>query len=92
MCARRSWYNVTSLYLFQLHARYSRYPPPPSRDPRHSHPGAHLDAIEELRHAFDQAERASPGITDLLVHEIVHKLQPGLGEARVRQAVDRLRK
>jgi len=48
------------------------------------------DAIEELKNAFELAERSSPGITGRLLEQIIVKLQPGTSEARVQQAVDNL--
>lgn len=48
------------------------------------------DAIEELKNAFELAERSSPGITGRLLEQIIVKLQPGTSDARVQQAVDNL--
>jgi len=50
----------------------------------------HTDAVEELKNAFEIAERSSPGITNRLVEDILRKLQPNLSEARVSQALDNL--
>jgi len=52
----------------------------------------HADAIEELKNAFDLAERSSPGITGRLLEQIIVKLQPGMSEARLQQAVENLLK
>jgi len=52
--------------------------------------GRHSDAVEELKNAFDAAERSSPGITNRLVEEILRKLQPNLSESRVDAAMDNL--
>ncbi|XP_023219257.1 serine/threonine-protein kinase 24-like isoform X2 [Centruroides sculpturatus] len=49
-----------------------------------------LDAIEELHTAFDLAERSCPGISDIFVKEILHRLLPGLSTHRLQDAVDRL--
>merc|ERR1711881_383805 len=38
----------------------------------------HTDAVEELKNAFELAERSSPGITNRLVEQVLSKLQPGL--------------
>jgi hypothetical protein len=56
---------------------------------RHSH-GGRSNSIEELRNAFEYAERSSPGITDAFVSEIFQRLQPALSDGRVRQTVDRM--
>jgi len=52
--------------------------------------GRHTDAVEELKNAFDIAERGAPGITNRLVEDILRKLQPNLSESRVHQALDNL--
>lgn len=52
--------------------------------------GSRLDAIEELHSAFDLAERSCPGISDIFVKEILHRLLPGLSTHRLQDAVDRL--
>ncbi len=52
-------------------------------------------ALEDLRSAFDAAERSSPGLADLLSAHVVARLQPetaGASDARLRQCLDRLRK
>ena len=48
--------------------------------------------IEELRNAFELAERASPGISEHFVHMIFSRLQPGLSDERVQLAVERLKR
>ena len=50
------------------------------------------DAIDELRNAFDLAERSSPGISELFSQLILTRLQqPGnVAEDRARVAVERL--
>jgi len=50
----------------------------------------HTDSVEELKNAFELAERSSPGITNRLVEQILSRLQPGLGEARLGTALDNL--
>ena len=67
------------IVLLQLHRQYSS-----------QHRGS-SSSIEELRNAFELAERSSPGITDVFVTEVVQRLQPNLSENRIRQAVERLR-
>ncbi|XP_014665949.1 PREDICTED: serine/threonine-protein kinase 25-like isoform X2 [Priapulus caudatus] len=54
-------------------------------------PHAASDAFEELRNAFDIAERTCPGISEELLTEIVRKLSPGLSELRLKHATDKLR-
>lgn len=49
-----------------------------------------VDAIEELRNAFDHAERSCPGFADGLVKEILHKLSPTLSGPRLQDAMDKL--
>ncbi|XP_063846578.1 serine/threonine-protein kinase 26-like isoform X3 [Scylla paramamosain] len=48
------------------------------------------DAIEELKSAFESAERSSPGVTDAFIRDLFSKLLPNMTEARVRQAQDNL--
>lgn len=55
-----------------------------------SREGRHSDAVEELKNAFDAAERSSPGITNRLVEEILRKLAPNLSDSRVHSALDKL--
>lgn len=48
------------------------------------------DAIEDLKNAFDLAERSAPGISGQFVKEVVHKLLPAMSEARVNSVVDKM--
>ncbi|XP_065575694.1 serine/threonine-protein kinase 26-like isoform X2 [Artemia franciscana] len=48
------------------------------------------DALEELRHAFDIADRGSPGIADTFVQEILTRLLPSLSGPRLTQVMERL--
>ncbi|KAK4310610.1 hypothetical protein Pmani_017838 [Petrolisthes manimaculis] len=48
------------------------------------------DAIEELKSAFESAERSSPGVTDAFIRDLFTKLLPNMTETRVRQAQDNL--
>ena len=48
--------------------------------------------IDELRNAFELAERTSPGISNHFVHMIFAALQPGLSEERIDLAVERLKR
>merc|ERR1712112_70502 len=50
----------------------------------------HTDAVEEIKNAFELAERSSPGITSRLVEQVLSKLQPGLSEGRLSLALDNL--
>jgi len=50
----------------------------------------HSDAVEELKNAFEIAERSSPGITNRLVEEVLRKLQPNLSDSRLQCALDNL--
>merc|ERR1712241_257464 len=52
--------------------------------------GRHTDAVEELKNAFELAERSSPGITNRLVEQVLSRLQPGLSEARLASALEYL--
>jgi len=52
--------------------------------------GRHTDAVEELKNAFELAERSSPGITNRLVEQVLSRLQPGLSEARLALALENL--
>merc|ERR1711936_814848 len=52
--------------------------------------GRHTDAVEELKNAFELAERSSPGITNRLVEQVLSKLQPGLSDGRLSSAMDNL--
>ncbi|XP_064093289.1 serine/threonine-protein kinase 26-like isoform X2 [Macrobrachium nipponense] len=48
------------------------------------------DAIEELKSAFESAERSSPGVTDAFIRDLFTKLIPNMTESRIRQAHDNL--
>ncbi|XP_042242593.1 serine/threonine-protein kinase 26-like isoform X2 [Homarus americanus] len=48
------------------------------------------DAIEELKSAFESAERSSPGVTDAFIRDLFSKLLPNMTEARIRQAHENL--
>lgn len=48
-------------------------------------------AFDELKIAFDVAEKSCPGISEELLVEIVRKLSPGLNESRLKVATDKLR-
>ena len=71
----------TIFFVFQLNQRYSSQHRPSSE----SH-----DSVEELRNAFELAERSSPGITEHFIQLIFTRLQPNGAEDRARSHVDRL--
>jgi len=48
------------------------------------------EAIDELKNAFEVAERSCPGISDLFVKEVIHKLLPSLSESRLNPIMDKL--
>ncbi|XP_073986600.1 germinal centre kinase III isoform X4 [Rhodnius prolixus] len=49
------------------------------------------EAIDELKTAFEVAERTSPGIADLFVKEVVHKLLPSVvTDSGLNPVIDRL--
>ncbi|XP_066147529.1 serine/threonine-protein kinase 26 isoform X1 [Euwallacea fornicatus] len=48
------------------------------------------DAIEELKTAFDIAERTSPGISNMFISELVQKLVPSISEHKLKGVLDRL--
>merc|ERR1712227_1067079 len=50
----------------------------------------HTDVVEELKNAFELAERSSPGITNRLIEQILIKFQPGLSDSRLNSAMENL--
>ncbi|XP_063236278.1 serine/threonine-protein kinase 26 isoform X3 [Bacillus rossius redtenbacheri] len=58
-----------------------------SRGPETGHK---TDAIEELKNAFELAERANPGLSDLFVREMVQKLLPTVTESRIKGVMDKI--
>ncbi len=46
--------------------------------------------MDELLHAFEMAERSSPGVTELFVRDLLAKMVPNMTESRVRTVVDRM--
>ena len=46
--------------------------------------------LDELLHAFEMAERSSPGVTELFVRDLLAKMVPNMTESRVRTVVDRM--
>ncbi|KAF2879371.1 hypothetical protein ILUMI_26796 [Ignelater luminosus] len=47
------------------------------------------DAIEELKNAFEIAERTSPGISEAFIREMVQKLVPSVTEQRLKSVMDK---
>lgn len=46
--------------------------------------------VVDLRAAFELAEKSSPGVSDLFVKEIIHKLVPGFSETRINTLMDKV--
>ncbi|KAJ6647869.1 Serine/threonine-protein kinase 25 [Pseudolycoriella hygida] len=46
--------------------------------------------VVDLRTAFEHAERSYPGVSDLFVKEIIHKLVPGFSETRINTLMDKI--
>lgn len=65
-----------NIYLYQLQRRHRQ--------------AGRGDAIEELKSAFESAEKSSPGVTDAFIRDLFTKLLPNMTEAKVRQAQDNL--
>ena len=74
-------HNTVNPLLTELHQRYTHHHRP-SPETQHS--------IEELRNAFELAERSSPGITEHFIQLIFSRLHPNGSEDRARSYVDRL--
>lgn len=74
-------HNTVNPLLTELHHRYNQQRPS-SSEPH--------DSIEELRNAFELAERSSPGITEHFIQLIFTRLHPNGSEDRSRSYVDRL--
>ena len=73
-------FDIFYLLSLQLNQRYNQH-----RPNSESH-----DSVEELRNAFELAERSSPGITEHFIQLIFTRLQPNGAEDRARSHVDRL--
>ena len=81
--ATKGGLNVISIFFvifFQMHRSYTHH-----RSSSETH-----DSIEELRNAFELAERSSPGITEHFIQLIFTRLHPNGSEDRARSYVDRL--
>lgn len=52
--------------------------------------GSRNDVIEELHNAFDLAERSYPGISDIFVKEVFHRLLPSVSSHRLQDVMEKL--
>ncbi|KAK3095839.1 hypothetical protein FSP39_019828 [Pinctada imbricata] len=60
---------------------------------RRGHPMQRTEAVDELKNAFDLAERSCPGIADEFMAGIIDKLaKPVLGDSDIRRAVDKMKR
>jgi serine/threonine-protein kinase 24/25/MST4 len=73
-------HNTVNPLLTEMHRSYTHH-----RSSSETH-----DSIEELRNAFELAERSSPGITEHFIQLIFTRLHPNGSEDRARSYVDRL--
>eukprot|EP00096_Caligus_rogercresseyi_P005774 TRINITY_DN2178_c0_g1_i2.p1 TRINITY_DN2178_c0_g1~~TRINITY_DN2178_c0_g1_i2.p1 ORF type:complete len:611 (-),score=239.35 TRINITY_DN2178_c0_g1_i2:850-2682(-) len=75
--------NTIHPLLSEIQRRYAG-----NRVSRGNSPSSSMESssIEELRNAFESAERSSPGFTELLVSEIIRKLNPNLSDSRLKSA------
>lgn len=48
------------------------------------------DHIEELKNAFELAERASPGISEAFISEMIQKLMPTITEQGLKSVMDKV--
>lgn len=55
-----------------------------------SNPGS--GTIDELRNAFDLAERSCPGISEHFIQLVFSRLQPTVSDDRIKSSVDRLKR
>lgn len=46
--------------------------------------------LVDLQSAFELAERSCPGVSDLFVKEIIHKLIPGYSETRINTLMEKV--
>lgn len=46
--------------------------------------------VIDLKSSFELAERSCPGVTDLFIKEIIHKLMPGFSETRINHIIDKM--
>ncbi|KAF0291804.1 Serine/threonine-protein kinase 25 [Amphibalanus amphitrite] len=85
---RRSQVLQSAIYplLAELQRRHRSRLPPPGRT---SFSGRG-DEVEELRTAFEQAERESAGVSDRLVQRLLQKLVPSASQQQLRASFQRL--
>lgn len=56
-------------------------------------PPQNIEAIDELRNAFDLVEKSCPGITDRFLTDVVRNIgEQMLREAEVRQGVEKFKR
>lgn len=48
------------------------------------------DAMDELKNAFEVAERSSPGISEAFISEMIQKLLPSISEQRLKGVMDKI--
>ena len=87
--------STSSFYvlLLQLQRRYGATSSSSSQTPSAPVVGSAATAtIEELRNAFDLAERSCPGISEHFIQLIFTRLQPTVSDERIRASVDRLKR
>lgn len=65
--------------LFKLQRKYS-----------YSSRNQSIQDINDLRSGFEFAEKNCPGVTDLFVKEIIHKLVPGFSETRINTLMEKI--
>jgi len=79
--------------LSELQRRYGATSSSSSQNPSAPVVGSAATAtIEELRNAFDLAERSCPGISEHFIQLIFTRLQPTVSDERIRASVDRLKR
>lgn len=59
---------------------------------KYHYSGKNASAVDiiDLQSAFEVAERSCPGISDLFVKEIIHKLIPGYSETRINTLIEKV--
>ena len=85
---------ATLRLLLQLQRRYGATSSSSSQNPAAPQVvgTAATATIEELRNAFDLAERSCPGISEHFIQLIFTRLQPTVSDERIRASVDRLKR
>lgn len=70
---------IVYLSIFQIQRKYSS----------NSSKNMNVLDIGDLKSVFELAERSRPGVSDLFLKEIIHKLVPGYSETRINNIMDR---